>query len=48
MTIGRTQNIESFVLGPSETQKLYPLMNVSDIYGTLYSPGDGKIVLVFF
>ena len=35
--------IESFVLGPQETQKLYPLMNVSDTYGTLYSPLDGTI-----
>ena len=35
--------IESFVLGPEETRALYPLMNVSDIYGTLYSPLDGTI-----
>ena len=35
--------IESHVLGPSETKKLYPLMNVEDIYGTLYSPQDGTI-----
>lgn len=26
-----------------ETKKLYPLMNVDDIYGTLYSPTDGVI-----
>ena len=31
------------MLGPEETKKLYPLMNVDDIYGTLYSPGDGTI-----
>ena len=42
-TIGKVMGIESFVLGPQETQKLYPLMNVSDIYGTLYSPLDGTI-----
>ena len=42
-TIGKVMNIESFVLGPEETKKLYPLMNVSDIYGTLYSPLDGTI-----
>lgn len=30
-------------MSPEETKKLYPLMNVSDIYGTLYSPRDGTI-----
>ena len=35
--------IDSYVLTPEETKKLYPLMNVSDIYGTLYSPKDGTI-----
>ena len=35
--------MESYVLGPEETKKLYPLMNVNDIYGTLYSPQDGTI-----
>ena len=24
-------------------KKLYPLMNVDDVYGCLYSPGDGTI-----
>jgi len=38
-TIGKVFGIESHVLGPEETKKLYPLMNVDDIYGTLYSPG---------
>ena len=42
-TIGKVMGIESFVLGPEETKALYPLMNVSDIYGTLYSPLDGTI-----
>lgn len=41
-TIGKTQNIESFILGPKESQELYPLLNVSDVYGTLYCPGDGQ------
>lgn len=36
-------DIESFVLSPEETKKLYPLLNISDLYGTLYSPGDGTI-----
>ncbi len=35
-TIGKVFGIESHVLSPEETKKLYPLMNVSDIYGTLY------------
>lgn len=42
-TLGRSFGIESYVLGPEETKKLYPLMNVNDVYGTLYSPGDGSI-----
>jgi hypothetical protein len=37
-TIGKVFGIESFVLSREETKQLYPLMNVSDIYGTLYSP----------
>ena len=41
--IAKAFNIDSHVLSPEETKKLYPLMNVSDIYGTLYSPGDGTI-----
>jgi len=36
-------SIESHILSPQETQQLYPLMNVSDVYGTLYSPADGTI-----
>lgn len=43
MTIGKAFGIESYVLSPSETKKLYPLMNVDDLYGTLYSPGDGTV-----
>ncbi|GIX90708.1 sarcosine dehydrogenase, mitochondrial [Caerostris extrusa] len=43
MTIGKAFGIESHILSPSETKKLYPLMNVSDLYGTLYSPGDGTV-----
>ncbi len=26
-----------------ESQALYPLLNVDDVYGTLYSPGDGTV-----
>ncbi len=36
-------NIPSYLLDPAETKKLYPLMNVQDVYGTLYSPLDGTI-----
>ena len=42
-SIAKAFDIDSHVLSPEETKKLYPLMNVSDIYGTLYSPGDGTI-----
>ncbi|XP_071498557.1 sarcosine dehydrogenase, mitochondrial-like [Diadema antillarum] len=42
-TLGKAFGVESHVLSPEETKKLYPLMNVSDLYGTLYSPGDGTI-----
>lgn len=42
MTIGRVHGVESYVLDPAETKKLYPLMNVEDLTGTLYCPGDGK------
>ncbi|XP_065183725.1 sarcosine dehydrogenase, mitochondrial-like [Sycon ciliatum] len=43
MTLGKCFGIESSVLSPAETKDLYPLMNVSDVYGTLYSPGDGIV-----
>ncbi|OQR78471.1 sarcosine dehydrogenase, partial [Tropilaelaps mercedesae] len=43
MTIGRVFGVESHVLTPAETKKLYPLMNVDDLYGSLYSPGDGLV-----
>jgi len=42
-TIGKVMGVDSYVLSPEETKKLYPLMNVNDIYGTLYSPKDGTI-----
>ncbi|XP_015921050.1 sarcosine dehydrogenase, mitochondrial [Parasteatoda tepidariorum] len=43
MTIGKAFGIESHLLTPAETKKLYPLMNTEDLYGTLYSPGDGTV-----
>ena len=42
-TIGKYFDIESQILTPSQTKDLYPLMNVCDVYGTLYSPGDGTV-----
>ncbi|OQS05254.1 sarcosine dehydrogenase, mitochondrial isoform X1 [Thraustotheca clavata] len=42
-TLGKYFGIDSHVLSPAETKELYPLMNVSDLKGTLYSPGDGTI-----
>ena len=30
-------------MSPKETKQLYPLMNVDDMYGSLYSPGDGTL-----
>lgn len=35
--------IESHVLTPTEAKELYPLMNIDDIVGALYSPSDGHI-----
>ncbi|XP_032227351.2 sarcosine dehydrogenase, mitochondrial [Nematostella vectensis] len=43
MTLGHCYGIDSHVLDPKATKELYPLMNVKDLYGTLYSPGDGTI-----
>ena len=31
------------MLSPAETKDLYPLMNVDDLYGTLYVPKDGTM-----
>jgi len=42
-TIGKVFGIDSFVLDPAETKALYPLMNVDNVYGSLYSPSDGTI-----
>lgn len=35
--------VESHLLTPAETKKLYPLLNTDDLYGSLYSPGDGTV-----
>ena len=41
--LGKALRIESYILSPESTHTLYPLMNVKDIYATLYSPADGTI-----
>ncbi|KAM9841564.1 sarcosine dehydrogenase, mitochondrial [Aulostomus maculatus] len=43
MSLGKVYGIESHVLTPAETKDLYPLMNVDDLYGTLYVPKDGTM-----
>ncbi|XP_038601368.1 sarcosine dehydrogenase, mitochondrial isoform X2 [Tachyglossus aculeatus] len=43
MSLGKVYGVESYVLSPAETKDLYPLMNVDDLYGTLYVPKDGTM-----
>uniref|UniRef100_A0A672IZV7 Sarcosine dehydrogenase n=1 Tax=Salarias fasciatus TaxID=181472 RepID=A0A672IZV7_SALFA len=43
MSLGKVYGIESHVLSPAETKDVYPLMNVDDLYGTLYVPTDGTM-----
>ncbi|KAG7254279.1 hypothetical protein CRUP_017253, partial [Coryphaenoides rupestris] len=43
MSLGKVYGIESHVLSPAETKDVYPLMNVDDLYGTLYVPRDGTM-----
>mmetsp|Transcript_26944 Transcript_26944/g.69709 ORF Transcript_26944/g.69709 Transcript_26944/m.69709 type:complete len:897 (-) Transcript_26944:172-2862(-) len=42
-TLGVYFGVDSHVLGPREVKELYPLLNVEDVYGAIYSPGDGTI-----
>lgn len=41
--LGKVYGVESHVLTPSQTKDLYPLMNIDDLYGTLYVPKDGTM-----
>mmetsp|Transcript_58774 Transcript_58774/g.120227 ORF Transcript_58774/g.120227 Transcript_58774/m.120227 type:complete len:913 (+) Transcript_58774:43-2781(+) len=41
--IGQAFGIESHMLTPSDTKQVHPLINVDDIFGALYSEGDGTI-----
>ncbi|XP_047380112.1 sarcosine dehydrogenase, mitochondrial isoform X3 [Sciurus carolinensis] len=43
MSLGKAYGVEAHVLSPAETKVLYPLMNVDDLYGTLYVPQDGTM-----
>ncbi|POI33226.1 hypothetical protein CIB84_003023 [Bambusicola thoracicus] len=43
MSLGKVYGVESHVLTPAQTKELYPLMNVDDLYGTLYVPKDGTM-----
>ncbi|KAM9176625.1 sarcosine dehydrogenase, mitochondrial [Mergus octosetaceus] len=43
MSLGKVYGVESYVLSPAQTKELYPLMNVTDLYGTLYVPKDGTM-----
>lgn len=40
---GKYMGVESHILSPEESKKLYPLMNIDDVEATLYSPTDGHI-----
>ncbi|KAL6073063.1 Sarcosine dehydrogenase [Balamuthia mandrillaris] len=42
-TLGKHFGIESHILGPSDIKKVHPLCATEDVYGALYSPGDGTI-----
>ena len=40
---GRLYGIESHVLSPTQTRDVHPLLEVSDVYGSMYSPTDGTL-----
>ncbi|XP_068207020.1 sarcosine dehydrogenase, mitochondrial-like isoform X2 [Palaemon carinicauda] len=42
-TVGRATGVECHLLTPREVEDSWPLLNVGDITGALYSPGDGTI-----
>ena len=41
-TTGRSFGLEMEILSPREAQALWPLMEVSDLVGAVYLPGDGQ------
>lgn len=42
-TLGRCFGIESHILSPEETQKIFPLLDPKAFENALYSPGDGVV-----
>ncbi|XP_012253528.2 sarcosine dehydrogenase, mitochondrial [Athalia rosae] len=42
-TIGKAFNIESHLVSPRETKKIFPLINEDAFHGALYTPGDGVV-----
>merc|ERR1719230_1892923 len=40
---GKYFGIESQILSPKEVKEVHPLMHIDDVYGGVYSPGDGSI-----
>jgi Glycine/D-amino acid oxidases (deaminating) len=42
-TLGVSFGIESSILDPEETKKIFPLIDADVIQGSLYSPGDGVV-----
>lgn len=43
-TLGRSFGIESHMLSPQETQKVFPLLDPKSFENALYSPGDGNVL----
>lgn len=42
-TLGKCFGIESHILSPDETQKVFPLLDPKAFENSLYSPGDGVV-----
>lgn len=42
-TLGKCFGIESHILSPQETQKVFPLLDPKSFTNSLYSPGDGVV-----
>lgn len=42
-TLGKCFGIESHILSPDETQKVFPLLDPNAFTNSLYSPGDGVV-----
>lgn len=42
-TLAKNFGIETAILTPEETKKLFPLINTETIEGSLYCPSDGVV-----